>query len=83
MFEIDYDSRLIIGTDIMSNSEGIVMFNDRSFLTEYGFYNEKNNKFTKFKDVDDNYIERKRIEVFNKYNASSEILKKNYYKYIK
>lgn len=83
MFEIDYDPKLIIGTDIMSNSEGIVMFNDRSFLTEYGFYNEKNNKFTKFKDIDDNYIERKRKEVFNKYNASSVILKKNYYKYIK
>lgn len=83
MFEIDYDSRLIIGNDIMSDSEGIVMFNDRSFLTEYGFYNEKNNTFTKFKKIDDNYINSKRKEVFNKYNASGLILEKNYYKYIK
>lgn len=83
MFGITYDSRLIIGSDIMSDSEGIVIFNDRSFLTKYGFYNEKNNKFTSFKNIDKTYINRKKIEAFNKTNASSLILEKNYYKYIK
>ena len=83
MFGINYDSRLIIGSDIMSDSEGIVIFNDRSFLTEYGFYNEKTSKFTSFKETPSNYIKEKQIEVLNKNNASSLILEKNYYKLYK
>lgn len=82
MFGIEYDSRLIIGRDIMSDSDGIVMFNDRSFLTEYGFYNEKTTKFNSFKEVPSNYIKQKQNEVLNKYNASSLILEKNYYNFL-
>lgn len=83
MFGVSYDSRLLIGTDIMSDSEGIVMFNDRSFLTEYGFYDERNSKFTSFRETPSNYIENKQKEVFNKYNASALILEKDYYKKIR
>ena len=83
MFGIEYDSRLLIGNDIMSDAEGLVMFNDRSFLTEYGFYNEKNNRFTSFKQTPNNYVIEKQKEVLNKYNASSLILEKNYYELYK
>ena len=83
MFGINYDSRLIIGKDIMSDSEGIVIFNDRSFIIKEGFYNEKNNKWQGSKTVSNTYIKEKQKEVFNKTNASSLILEKNYYKYIK
>ena len=82
MYGIDYDSRLLVGKDIMSNSEGIVMFNDHSFLTDKGFYNENTNKFTG-SISEENYIKEKQIQVFNSFNASSLILEKNYYKYIK
>ena len=78
MFEIDYDSRLLIGKDIMSNSEGIVIFNNHSFLTEKGYYDERINRKPKNK-----YFKNKQKEVFNKINASSIILEKNYYKYLK
>ena len=83
MFGIEYDSRLLIGSDIMSDSEGIVIFNDRSFLTEYGFYDERNSNFTSFKEAPKNYIKDKQKDVLNKYNASSLILEKDYYKKIK
>ena len=82
MFGIDYDSRLLIGKDIMSNTQGIVIFNDHSFLTKEGFYNEKTNKFSN-KKTSKSYIKEKQKETFNKINASSLILEKNYYKYIK
>ena len=83
MFELNYDSRVIIGKDIMSNSEGIVIFNDRSFLTDKGYYNEKKNKFIYLDDsTTKQYINNKRIESFNKTNASSMLLDTNYYKYI-
>ena len=83
MFGLNYDSRVIIGKDIMSNSEGIVIFNDRSFLTDKGYYNEKKNKFIYLDDsTTKQYINNKRIESFNKTNASSMLLDTNYYKYI-
>lgn len=81
MFGIKYDSRLIIGKDIMSDEEGIVIFNDRSFLTKEGFYNAKNNTFSNTK-IANSYINKKQIEVYNKVNASSIILNSNYYKRI-
>ena len=81
MFGIDYDSRLIIGNDIMSDSEGIVIFNDRSFLTKEGFYNAKTNTFSNKKIAKD-YLKEKQIEVYNKVNASSIMLNSDYYKRI-
>ena len=85
MFGMEYDSRLIIGKDIMSSTDGIVIFNDRSFLTNKGYYNENTNKFTNTtkEKVNNKYIEEKRLEVYNKVNASSLIIQKDYYKYIK
>lgn len=81
MFNVKYDSRLIIGKDIMSNTESLVIFNDGSFLTEKGFYNGKTNTFSN-KKISNTYIKNKQLEVYNKINASSLILNKNYYKYI-
>lgn len=84
MFGIKYDSRVIIGKDIMSSNDGIVIFNDRSFLTNQGFYNEKKKEFSSSKtNIPQGYIKEKRIEVFNKTNISSMILETNYYKSLK
>lgn len=84
MFGINYDSRVIIGKDIMSSSDGIIIFNDRSFLTDQGFYNEKTNEFSTTKTkIDKGYIKEKRIEAFNKTNISSMILETNYYESLK
>ena len=83
MFGVSYDSRLLIGKDIMSDDDGIVMFNDHSYLTKDGFYNEQTNKFTSFNKVSPGFVKEKQKEVLNKFNASSLILEKNYYKYLK
>ena len=84
MFGINYDSRVIIGKDIMSSSDGIIIFNNRSFLTDQGFYNEKTNEFSTTKTkIDKGYIKEKRIEAFNKTNISSMILETNYYESLK
>lgn len=68
MYGINYDSRILIGKDIMSNNENQVMFNDQSFLTSTGYYNPN-----KFKD---------NKKVINKYSASNIIIDKNYYSYL-
>ena len=84
MFGMDYDSRLIAGEDIMSDSDGIVIFNDRSFMTEMGYFDERANKFISFTDnTSSHYVTTTRELVLNKVNSSDMILKNNYYKYIK
>ena len=84
MFDISYDSRLIIGKDIMAdNNDGLVVFPDRSFVTNYGAYNSKNGKFTKYvENVDEKYIQEKIQEVNEKYQVSVNMQYSDYYKYI-
>ena len=82
MFNIEYDSRVITGQDIMSDSDGIVIFNNQSFLTKEGYYNSKTNSFSN-KEIERSYITNKKIEVYNKVNSSRIILKNNFYKKIK
>ena len=41
LFGFDYDSRLYAGKDIFSDDEGMVIFNDRSFITDTVIYNRK------------------------------------------
>lgn len=72
LFGFDYDSRLLTGCDILSNNDGIVIFNDRSFITKNIKYNALNNKFNDKKNL-----------VYEKYLYSRLILEKDYYKYIK
>ena len=46
LFGVEYDSRLLMGNDILSNNkEQIVIFSDRSFITEKGRYNSVTTKF--------------------------------------
>ena len=83
LFGFEYDSRLLPGTDIMSDSQALVMFNNHSFLTEKGFYNSKTDEFELFdgqelEDVDE-YVSSMRKVVNNKFKISAQILDTNYY----
>lgn len=82
---VEYDSRLLMGTDILSNSEGLVIFNDRSWITKYGKYDAIKGKFTEYINLEEKqkYIDEINEIVKNKFNASRLILENNYYKYIK
>ena len=80
LFGIEYDSRLLMGTDLLSNSDGLVIFNDRSWITEKGKYNAATNKFTAYTDnIEDNYVETINEIVYNKYVISKNILDTDYY----
>jgi len=83
LFGIKYDSRLIIGKDILSDTEGLVIFNDRSWITKEGKYNASKKKFTPFNNSlpdPDKYIETINQEVYNKYVISKNILENDYYR---
>ena len=43
---LEYDSRLMAGTDILSDSPGLVVFSSNCWMTDQGFYNRFTKEFT-------------------------------------
>ena len=80
LFGIDYDSRLFTGQDILSDSLGIAIMRNRSFVTSKGTYFSNNNYFTGSEDAE--YIKNINQLVNNRLTISKLILKTNYYNYL-
>lgn len=81
LFDIPYDSRLLMGNDILSNQEGLVIFNDKSWLNENTSYNALTHTYTN-KNIPQEEIDKINKEVYNKFAISRLILKENYYQYL-
>ena len=83
LFGMEYDSRLLMGRDIFSTSDQLVVFANRSFITEKGMYNSVTREFTPFEGVvledEQTYISDMKNEVNNMFVASAGILDKDYY----
>lgn len=88
LFGIDYDSRSIVGKDILSNAEGIAIFSNRSWVTDIGSYNSSSRTFTlkEGKELTDEteqeYISRINRRVANNFTISKLIIDNNYYQHI-
>ncbi len=89
LFGFEYDSRLLMGTDILSTSECIVQFNDRSFITSMGKYSATTQEFTlhegKMFETDEqkeNYIKNVKNIVNNRFRVSAGIIETDYYGYL-
>lgn len=80
LFGVEYDSRLLMGTDIFSNSEGIAIMKNRSWVTNKGTYYSATNKFVSSEEVSDDYVDTINQIVSNKLNISKMIISNNYYK---
>lgn len=74
LFGIEYDSRLLIGNDALSDSEGLVILSDRSWINENASYNSLTETYTKFKDVDEEYLNKINEEVYKRFTVSSMLL---------
>lgn len=81
LFDIKYDSRLFAGSDLLSNSEGMVILDNLSWITDRGRYNSLNNKHSD--NLDSNYINNINNIIQNKIIFSRNMLTYNGYKYIK
>lgn len=84
LFGIEYDSRLIVGKDILSDSEGLAIFSNRSWVSDKGTYFANGKKFVARDNVEipDGYVEYINNEIANKYAISKLLIDNNYYKYI-
>jgi len=81
LFDIEYDSRLIIGKDILSNNDGIAIFSDRSWVTDLGTYFAADEKFVAKENVSipDGYVDIVNQSVSNKFTMSNLFIKYNIY----
>lgn len=83
LFGIDYDSKLFMGKDIFSNSEGIAFFKNRSWVTDKGTYMANQNKMVNSNgEVSKEYIDKINNIVANRKNISKLLIKSNYYKFV-
>ena len=81
LFGIDYDSRIFTGKDILSDSFGIAIMRDRSWITDKGIYYASSRKF-EGEEVDENYVSNVNNLVNNRLNISKLIISTDYYSYL-
>lgn len=86
LFGIEYDSRLIMGKDILSTYEGLAIFSNRSWVSDYGTYNATTRQFTlkegkQLENINE-YVKRINNRVANSFNISKMIIDNNYYEHV-
>ena len=84
LFGFEYDSRLVVGRDILSDCDKIAILSNQSFITDRYRFNAQKNKIilTSATDVDKKEIEESKNYVINVLRISRDILNTNYYQYI-
>ena len=82
LFGMEYDSRIIMGKDILSTSTGVAIFKDKSWVTNKGTYYASKGQFVGDSDVTDEYIENINNIVNNRTAISRMIVANDYYRKI-
>ncbi|MFY9381890.1 MAG: sulfatase-like hydrolase/transferase [Eubacteriales bacterium] len=94
LFGVDYDSRLLMGTDVNSDTDPVVILNcdsgyaEWNWINSYGSYNTSTKKFTPAEGVTVNedtlkdYITYMNSVVAKKRKFSFRTLENNYYSYV-
>ncbi len=83
LFDLEYDSRLLAGRDILSDSPGLVMFSNYSFLSDRGAYLSTLGTFTGWDghgQDDEAYVSDVLDEMGERFRFSSMILDEDYYR---
>ena len=84
LFGIEYDSRLLMGRDIFSDADPLVIFNNRSFITDKVMYNAETGEVIQLtkEELPENYITTMNKRIKNKFAISKSIIEKDYYGHI-
>ena len=72
LFGFEYDSRFLVGRDVLSKEKPLVIWQDHSWMTDRGYYDAVANTFTPKNDVEvsEVYIETIKSRVQNKFALS-------------
>ena len=82
LFGVVFDSRLMVGRDVFSDAEPLVLWNNFSWKTDKGYYMK--GKFTAAEgvEVDSEYVETISKIVQNKITYSRSVAKHDYFDYV-
>ena len=82
LFGLEYDSRLIMGSDILSSEEALVIFANYSFINGEGYYNSITDQFTPWdgKEASQEEVAAMIAEVQNRVAYSAAVLDYDYYR---
>lgn len=82
LFKVQYDSRLIIGKDILSTEPGLAIFGNSSWVSDKGTYYARTGEFVAKDgiDVSEDYIKYMNSVVANKITMSRYIMQNDYYR---
>ncbi len=82
---LEYDSRLLMGKDIFSDKEPLVLFQNRSWITDKAMFNSETGEMTILNNSgsDLEYKDKITQEVKDKFKFSALILDTDYYRYFK
>ncbi|HIW73748.1 MAG TPA: LTA synthase family protein [Firmicutes bacterium] len=81
LFGLEYDSRLLMGRDILSDSRALVVLSDHSFITDLGRYDAQADVFTPNEGVSvpDGYAADQARQVNDMFAYSKQVLEQDYY----
>ena len=84
LFGLEYDSRLYMGTDILSTASPVVCFQDRSFITDKIMYDANSQEVYKLTDeeITEEYIKDSIQSVNAEFKYSAMIIDQDYYRYL-
>ena len=84
LFGLEYDSRLYVGTDILSTKSPVVCFQDRSFITDKIMYDANSQEVYKLtnEEITPEYIKSCIQSVNDEFKYSALIIDQNYYRYL-
>lgn len=77
-----YDSRVYMGADVFSDSIPLVIFQDRSFVSEYGFYDAvSHHYYPNFnKIISKEELKSIRTEVDRRFYYSEQVIRRDYFR---
>ena len=82
LFGLEYDSRLMIGHDLLSDAEGLAIFSDMSWISDSGTYVAKTKTFTPKKEVEQDYLTNMNKWINNSVIVSRRIITEDIYRKI-
>ena len=83
---LEYDSRMLAGTDVLSTGNPVVIFYSRSWMTEKGMYDRYSGTFTPAQGVEmtqeeqDVYVENTKYIVESRLKLGQLIIENDYYR---
>ena len=84
LFGLEYDSRLLMGNDLLSSTPSIAIMADNSWVSDYGKYYAISDTFEPSQDMSlgESYVQMMNKKIVNLQTISKMIMRNNYYKFV-